>query len=129
MILAMFSLVACGEVPYTNINNEELKLLQEKGIPVYDVRRPEEWKKTGVVEGSKLLTFVDSSGRVVPGFFEKFTQDINKNDPVVIICRTGNRTDGLGRYLVEKMEYSQIYNVRNGITNWIREGNRVVKPR
>ena len=127
--ITLLSLVACGEVPYTNIDNAELKLLQDKGIPVFDIRRPDEWKKTGIIEGSKLLTFVDSSGRVIPDFFEHFTNDIAKNDPVILICRTGNRTDGLARYLINKMGYTQIYNVRHGITDWIREGQQVVKAR
>ncbi|MCW9023162.1 MAG: rhodanese-like domain-containing protein [Gammaproteobacteria bacterium] len=129
LFFILLVLTACGEVPYTNINNAELKLLQEKGIPVFDVRRPEEWKKTGVITGSRLLTFVDSSGRVVPGFFENFSKKIGKDDPVILICRTGNRTDGLARYLIEKMGYSQIYNVRHGITDWMREGNQIVRPR
>lgn len=127
LALLVFGLTACGEVPYTNINNAELKLLKEKGIPIYDIRRPEEWKQTGVVEGSQLLTFVDSSGRVFPDFFQRFTKAVKRNDPVILICRTGNRTDGLARYLIEKMGYTQIYNVQYGITNWIREGNKVVK--
>ena len=128
-LITLFGLVACGEVPYTNINNAELKLLQDKGIPIFDIRRPEEWKQTGIVQGSKLLTFVDSSGRVIPDFFEHFTNDVSQDEPVILICRTGNRTDGLARYLINKMGYTQIYNVRHGITDWIREGNQVVKVR
>ena len=128
-VVMVLGLLACGEVPYTNINNEELKTLQEKGIPVYDIRRPEEWKQTGIVKGSKLLTFVDSLGRVNPGFFEKFIASIDKNNPVILICRTGNRTDALSRYLIEKMGYTTIYNVRHGITDWISQGNPVVRVR
>jgi rhodanese-related sulfurtransferase len=39
--------------------------------------------------------------------------------------RTGNRTGTLARLLVEQLGYTQVYNVRNGITEWIRESNPV----
>lgn len=126
-LLLLFPLTACSEPPYTNIDNQQLKTLQAQGIPVFDIRRADEWHQTGVVEGSKRLTFVDDKGRVNPEFVEKFTQTVGKNDPVILICRTGNRTDSLGRALVEQMGYTKIYNVKNGITRWISEGLPVVR--
>jgi diacylglycerol kinase len=35
-----------------------LKALLAQGVQIYDIRRPEEWRSTGVVEGSRKLTFV-----------------------------------------------------------------------
>jgi len=93
----------------------------EQKVPIFDVRRLDEWKQTGVVEGSKLLTFVDSSGRMNPDFINRFSTIVNKNDPVILICRTGNRTSTLARLLVEQMGFTQVYNVRNGISHWIGE--------
>ena len=51
----------------------------------------------------------------------------NETAPVVLICRTGSRTDKLARELMEKHGYTRIYNVRNGITRWIGESNPIVK--
>lgn len=127
LLIALLPLSACSEPPYTNIDNQQLKTLQAQGIPVYDIRRADEWAQTGVVEGSKRLTFVDDKGRVNPEFVEKFTSAVNKNDPVILICRTGNRTDTLSRALVEQLGYTKIYNVKNGITRWISEGLPVVR--
>jgi rhodanese-related sulfurtransferase len=121
------TLGGCAEPPYTNVDNAELKALLAKGVPLYDVRRPEEWRQTKVVEGSRTLTFVDASGRPNPDFLSRFTAEVDKHEPVVLICRTGNRTDILARELME-MGYTQIYNVRHGITRWIGEGNPVVNP-
>lgn len=121
------TLGGCAEPPYTNVDNAELKALLAKGVPLYDVRRPEEWRQTRVVEGSRALTFVDASGRPNPDFLPRFTAEVDKHEPVVLICRTGNRTDILARELME-MGYTQVYNVRHGITRWIGEGNPVVKP-
>ncbi len=121
-------LTGCSEPPYTNLNNEEFAAMLRQGVPVFDVRRPEEWRQTGVVENSRLLTFVDAGGRVKPGFFERFTSQVGKHDPVILICRTGNRTATLARYLVEEMGYTQVYNVRHGITSWIRNKYPVSRP-
>jgi len=99
----------------------------EQGVPIFDVRRPDEWRQTGVIKDSRLLTFVDGSGRVKSDFLTKFTRTVGKDDPVILICRTGNRTSSLARHLVEKMGYTQIYNVHDGITRWISEGHSVTQ--
>ena len=99
----------------------------QQNAPIYDVRRPEEWRQTGVIEGSQLLTFVDNSGRMTADFLPRFTRAVDKNDPVILICRTGNRTSALASYLVEKMGYTKVYNVRNGITQWIRDEQPVTR--
>ena len=126
--LLALTLVACAKPPYTNVDNAELKTLIAQGVPVYDVRRPDEWRATGVVAGSHTLTYVDKSGRLNPEFLPRFTAEVGKNDPVILICRTGNRTDKLARELMEQYGYTRVYNVRDGITGWIGGNNAVVKP-
>ena len=126
--LLALTLGACAKPPYINVDNVELKTLIAQGVPVYDVRRVEEWRATGVMEGSRALTYVDAAGRRNPQFLTRFTAEVGKNDPVVLICRTGNRTDKLARELMEKHGYTRVYNVRDGITRWIGTSNAVVKP-
>ena len=128
MLLLAFALGGCaGPPPYANLDNDQLKTLLQQGVPIYDVRRPEEWRQTGVVQGSRLLTFVDARGRPLPDFLPRFSADVGKNDPVILICRTGNRTDTLARHLVEQMGYTQVYNVRHGINRWIGDKNPVAR--
>lgn len=139
MVLSLLALGGCSDgsggsgssytydkPPYTNVDNAELKALIEQGVPVYDIRRPDEWRQTGVVEGSHLLTFVDGRGQQLPDFFPRLTQEVAKDAPVVLICRTGNRTSAAARYLATQLGYTKVYNVRDGITGWMREGNPVV---
>ena len=126
--LLLTALSACSEPPYINVDNAELQMMLEQNIPVYDIRRPEEWRQTGVIEGSKLLTFVDANGRLRPDFIDRFTAEIGQNDPVILICRTGSRTSTLARFLVEQMGYTQVFNVRDGITRWISDDNPVKRP-
>ena len=120
LILAL--LAACSKAPYTNLDNSELTTMLGKDIPIVDIRRPEEWRQTGIIKESKRITFVDSNGRLHPEFLDRFTSTIKKNDPVILICRTGNRTDVLARLLIEKLGYTKVYNVKHGITRWIKEG-------
>jgi rhodanese-related sulfurtransferase len=125
VVLTGLLLSGCAEPPYINVDNQGLERLLRQSVPVIDIRRPEEWRETGVVEGSQGLTFVDAQGRVVPNFLETFGATVSKDQPVVLICRTGNRTDALARHLVERMGYSQVYNVRDGIMGWLRAGRPV----
>ena len=127
VVLLAVALGGCAEPPYSNADNDQLKSLLAQGVPIYDIRRPEEWRETGVVEGSRKLTFVDAGGRPNPEFLPRFTAEVGKNDPVVLICRTGSRTDKLARELMEEQGYTQVYNVRHGITGWIAGNNPVVK--
>ena len=126
--LLLTILLACSEPPYTNVSNDELRVMLHNDVPIYDVRRPEEWLQTGVVAGSKLLTFVDASGRVKPDFLGRFIAENEKDDAVILICRTGSRTRTLARYLAEELGYTQVYNVRSGITRWIASDNPVIRP-
>ena len=126
-LLLALALGGCAAPPYTNVDNDELKTLIAQGVPVYDVRRVEEWRSTGVVEGSRKLTYVDVKGRPNPEFLPRFTAEVGKDDPVILICRTGSRTDALARHLVDKMGYTQVYNVRHGITRWIGDKQPVIK--
>ena len=126
-LLLTLALGACAEPPYTNVDNAQLKTLLAQGVPIYDIRRAEEWRQTGVVEGSRKLTFVDAAGRPNPEFLPSFGAEVGKSTPVILICRSGNRTDKLARELMEKHGYTHVYNVRNGIVGWIGGNNAVVK--
>jgi len=118
---------ACDRVAQADVDNVELKALIAQGVPIYDIRRSEEWRQTGVIEGSRLLTWVDAGGRVNPGFLPELSAAIGKDEPVILICRTGSRTSRLARELASEHGFSRVYNVEDGILRWIAEGNRVVR--
>ena len=126
-LLVLVSLIACTEIPYDNMKNDQLEYMLERNVPLFDIRRPEEWKQTGVIKGSQLMTFFDAKGNVLPDFLPEFTQQIKKDDPVILICRTGNRSGVLARYLVETLGYTQVHNMQYGITDWIRKGLPIEK--
>lgn len=111
--------------PFSELDNRGLAEMMEKGVKVVDIRRPEEWHQTGVVAGSHLLTAFDRHGRIEPDFVGEFQELVARDEPVVLICRTGSRTAALARALAEQLEYQQVYNVTDGITRWIAEGQVV----
>lgn len=112
-----------------NIDNSELRKLIEQGVPVVDIRTAPEWTETGVVKGSHLLTFFDDKGRYDASAWLAQVQRIAKpGQPIVVICRSGNRTLPVSRFLDQAAKYRTVYNVRAGIHDWIKAGLPVEKP-
>lgn len=110
-----------------NIDNAELTRLMSTGVAVVDIRTAPEWKETGIVPGSHLFTLFDERGRAdAPTWLEKVKSVAKPEQPVVVICRTGNRTKPASQFLSQQAGYKTVYNVTKGITSWAKEGGRVV---
>lgn len=129
LLLVFVVFQGCSKPPYININNQQLQELMQQGVPLYDIRRVDEWKMLGVIKGSHKLTFVDASGRLMPSFLPEFTKNIAKDEPVIILCHVGSRSASLAKYLMKEQGYTTVYNVEDGINGWIREGLPVVGKR
>ena len=106
---------------YSNIDNVKLKELVNQGVLLVDIRRKEEWQQTGVVEGSKTITFFDRTGNINQNFVPEFTAIAKLDQPVMLICRTGNRTQAASQAIAQQLGYKNVMNVTNGITGWIAE--------
>lgn len=106
---------------YSNITNEQLKNFIEDDVLVVDIRREEEWKHTGIIPGSKTITFFDNQGRIDPNFLPNFTAIAKKDQPVILICRTGARTKVASQAIAQQLGYKQVINVTHGIMSWIAE--------
>ncbi|MBL8420907.1 MAG: rhodanese-like domain-containing protein [Dechloromonas sp.] len=123
--LALCALLARAEV--INIDNAELAQLVKSGVTVIDIRTQPEWEETGIVSGSKLLTYFDERGRADPAaWLEKLKPMARPGDPVVVICRSGNRTKPVSQLLAQQAGYAKVYNVKNGIKGWTAGGGAVV---
>ena len=114
-----------GEIQ--NISNAELERLVAEGVTLVHIRRPDDWQATGVVSGSKKLTFVDGAGNMNPQFFPMLMALAPTDKPVALICRTGNRTMAAAQMLTRAGGYSKVYNVTHGITGWLAERRPVVR--
>ena len=109
------------------LTNDQLKQLLAEGVPLIDIRTAGEWKETGVVEGSHLLTFFDERGKYN---MDKWLVDLGKIVPkdkkFVLICRSGNRTGQVSQFLDKKLAYKQVNHLQRGIKNWIKAGDKIV---
>ena len=105
----------------------DLKVAQKNGVVVIDIRRAEEWAETGIIEGAHTITAFTQSGQLHPEFQVKFTAIVPTPDtPVMLYCRTGNRTGIIGNALVSQLGYSDVTHLSDGIVGWTAGGAPVV---
>jgi len=110
-----------------NIDNAELARLAAKGVALIDIRTEGEWKASGVIAGSRLLTFFDEGGRANPAqWLEKAKVIARPDQAVILICRSGNRTKAASQFLSEQAGYRTVYNVTGGLNGWLGEGRPTV---
>jgi rhodanese-related sulfurtransferase len=110
-----------------SLSSEEMQKLERQGALVVDIRTPEEWKSTGVIPGSKTLTFYDREGHFdLPGFSQTLSRMIpDAKTPVVLVCRSGHRSGEAGKLLAAEWPDRKILHLGKGISEWIREGKPV----
>ena len=133
-IVAFCAMLVVGGMPLhaevIDVDSAGLQRLRAEGVPVIDVRRSEEWSKTGVIEGSHLLTFFDAKGRYDLGrWLPALAAIAESNQPVALICRSGKRSGRVARLLDEQFGYRHVYSARDGILGWIEEGRSTVDRR
>lgn len=119
--------VALARAEVVDIGNEQLKALIAQGVAVVDLRTAGEWRQTGVLKGSQMITLFDEMGRADP---ELWVRELDKvvpaGKPVILICRTGNRTGVASRMLDKSGRKGSVYNVKAGIVGWLGEKQAVV---
>jgi rhodanese-related sulfurtransferase len=121
-------LVAVTPPPFVNISNAQLVTKLEGGIKLIDIRRVEEWKQTGIVDGSIKSTAFDGQGRFQKSFAEMIEKTVQPDEEFALICRTGNRSAVLSNWLATEGGYKNVLNVQHGIVSWIEQGLPINKP-
>lgn len=122
MAALSFSVSSRAHAAVIDLSPAELEQLIAKGVPVIDIRTAPEWAETGVVQGSHLLTFFDERGAANPANWLAKAQQFTRPDaPVILICRSGNRTRDAGRFLSERAGFKTVYHVKGGIKAWAAE--------
>ncbi|MCW9013946.1 MAG: rhodanese-like domain-containing protein [Gammaproteobacteria bacterium] len=125
----LFALTLPSQADVKNLSNAEFKQMMTQGVPIIDIRLPEEWQQTGIVEGSHLLTFFDKRGRYnLDKWMAEFEKIAGPDEPFILICRSGNRTGQVSQFLDSRLRFSKVAHVAKGINNWISAGEPTVKP-
>lgn len=97
--------------------------IRASGGLLVDIRTPPEWHQTGVIEGARLLTFQDPQS-----FVAAIRDDIADGRDVVLVCRSGSRTQAAGMYLAQMLD-NKVISVAGGMIAVIgRQGYQPVAP-
>lgn len=110
------------------INNIKVKSLISRGVPLIDIRSSIEWKKTGIIEGSHLITFFNEKGKVnLNKWMSAFNKVADTTKPFMLICASGVRSKFASYILNNQFDIPKIYDVSEGVSGWIKDKHPVVK--
>ncbi len=102
---------------YTDTSVQQAKELIDKGdVFILDVRTQEEYN-AGHIRNSTLIPVQDLSKRL---------NEVPRDRKILVYCRTGGRSTTASEILVNN-GFTQIYNMKGGITEWTNAGYEVVK--
>ena len=128
LIAVLLAGVAQPRAQVVHVDSAALERLMADGVAVIDIRRPDEWKRTGIVEGTHPMTFFDAKGNYdVEAWMSKLMPVATGDRKVAIMCHSGGRSRPVSRFLHERMGYRRVYDVRDGIAGWIA-ANRPTVP-
>lgn len=94
--------------------------LLARGVTLIDIRRPDEWRATGVIAGSHLITAFGADGQLRPTFVAEVAAVSPPDRPVALLCRSGNRSAHAQRLLQAQNGFRAVYDVTGGINAWLR---------
>ena len=118
-LLSVSDPIVLGEV-----DSQGLQQALRDGAVLVDIRLPNEWADTGVIEGAHTITAFLPNGRVHPEFLDSFKAVTPSPDmPVMLYCASGGRTSSLGNALIEQLGYTNVSHLSGGIVEWIGMGN------
>ena len=106
---------------YGFINAEEIKDLQEDGFKFIDIRTKKERDNTGIIPGSLEITAFDIYGNFVPEFMKTFRDLVDLDDNTVFISNEGEIASMLANGFVEQLKATNMYALKGGIQQLIKE--------
>ena len=126
--LPFLLLTACLTEAGPNLSAPEAFEQAKSGqVTLIDIRTPPEWRQTGVPEGARRIDMRHPKGP--EGFAAEVLTAVggDKDAPIALICRTGNRTTHMQKELLAR-GFTQVYNVKEGMVGsgagpgWLKRG-------
>lgn len=115
VLIAVVALIALNQPATTalpaEINVQRANQMQKEGAFILDVREPSEWNEAHV-PGATLIPLGQLASRV---------KEVPKDKDVVVICRSGNRSQE-GRDILKNSGFSRVTSVAGGINDWKAKG-------
>lgn len=104
------------EEPFYRITVQEAKEMIDRGIPVVDVREPEEYT-SGHIPGATLIPVGSLFGR---------TDELPQGREIIFTCAVGQRS-ALACEIAAASGYTGLYNLEGGTEAWRKAGLPVNK--
>ena len=109
------------------LTTEQLLDAQKSGSVIIDIRSLNEWVETGIIAGAETVTAFSANGNLHSDFRKKFFSIIKSKDtPIVLYCRSGNRSKRLGDALVNQGNYTNVSHLSKGIIGWQKDGENTI---
>ncbi|MBO8186440.1 rhodanese-like domain-containing protein [Streptomyces sp. DW4-2] len=89
---------------------------QQDRVQLVDVREPSEWY-AGRIPGARWIPMGELSGRL---------DELERERPVVTVCRSGHRSGQMADYLTERGYRAE--NLDGGVTAWTEQGLPLRRP-
>jgi rhodanese-related sulfurtransferase len=120
LVVLLVALVAIGAILFINagqpasasslpatISTERAYQMYQEGALLLDVREQFEWDEVHV-PNTTLIPLGELANRV---------SELPKDTPIVVICRSGNRSDQ-GRDILKQAGFTNVTSMDGGVVNW-----------
>lgn len=97
-------------------------LVADKTLLLVDIRTPEEWKQTGVVDGALLVTYSTPEA-----FLAAVSPHLKPGQRLGLICRSGNRSSRAAQQIAPLVD-GMVVDVQGGMNRVLKQGYMPVKP-
>jgi hydroxyacylglutathione hydrolase len=105
-----------AKVELLTVQDLRKRVASKEDIVIVDVRRENEWNE-GHIEGSR---------RIYVGKLEKEANSLPRHSPIILICKTGNRSS-FGASVLLRAGFDRVHNCLGGIDAWTKLGYPLVK--
>ena len=112
---------------YGLIKADDIKVLKEDGYKFIDIRTEKEREITGIISGSLEITAFDIYGNFVPEFMKTFRDLVELDDNIIFISNEGEIASMLANGFVEQLNATNIYALKGGIQQLIKENYKLEK--
>ena len=109
---------------FSNISTDQAEKMisSNKDLIIVDVREDSEYSSVqGHVPGA--INFPWTSG-----IFQQNFQKLDKRKEILLICRSGRRSQAAATFLTQK-GYPKVYNMLGGTNQWIKNGRKTEQSR
>ena len=122
-LLAFFSY---SETIMKNLNlsiKDALKAYEDDNLIVVDIRTEKEWKETGIIPNSILVSMHNNNYEENSNFVEQITTILDKHfkENIVFICASGARSEIVTNYFFKK-GYQNVSHIPEGIIGKNKDG-------